>query len=247
MRRRIAAIAGIALALGASGLLGWALLASGPTAAGLEALRSDEHVRVETGRWITFTPASGGSPASGLVVYPGGRVDARGYAPLARRISERGHLVVIVPVRLNLAILESDAANAVMRAHPEIRHWAVGGHSLGGVAASLYAAAHPGEVEGLVLWASYPPNDALRTSSVRVLSVCGSRDAALDGVRQARPLLPDDTRYVVIEGGDHPQFGAYDAPPELRTALIGAESQWDLAARATAELLASLASRSRAP
>jgi len=41
---------------------------------------------------------------SGFIMYPGGRVDARSYAPAAHSIAAHGFLVVIVPMPLNLAI-----------------------------------------------------------------------------------------------------------------------------------------------
>ena len=79
---------------------------------------------------ITYTP-SAGTPTTGLILYPGGKVPSAGYAPQARAIAEAGYLVVIVSVPFNLAVFDIGAAAPVIAAHPEIQHWAVGGLSAG--------------------------------------------------------------------------------------------------------------------
>ena len=51
---------------------------------------------------------------------------------------------------------DSDRAQEVIAAYPEIQHWAVGGHSLGGAMAARFVYQHPGAIQGLALWAAYP-------------------------------------------------------------------------------------------
>jgi len=63
----------------------------------------DSTVTFEENEWYVYTPA-GGSPDTGLIIYPGGRVDPRSYAPLAHDIASRGYMTVIVPMPLNLAV-----------------------------------------------------------------------------------------------------------------------------------------------
>jgi pimeloyl-ACP methyl ester carboxylesterase len=146
----------------------------------------------------------------GLVIYPGGRVDPRSYAPLARTIAEAGYLVVIPPMPLDLAVLAPDRASDVMAAYPEIEQWVLGGHSLGGAMAAKYAHDNPSLVSGLVLWAAYPADsDSLKGLAIPVLSIYGTEDMGLDGIEAGRDLLPDETQWVVMEGGNHAQFGWY--------------------------------------
>ncbi len=57
---------------------------------------------------------------------------------------------------LGLAVLDWDKALEVIEAHPEIRTWVIGGHSLGGAMAARFASRHPDTISGLVLWAAYP-------------------------------------------------------------------------------------------
>lgn len=142
-------------------------------------LRSTDEVRVSTlGEWLTFQPAEG-SPTVGFIFYPGGNVDYQAYAPALFEIAAQGFLVVDVPMPLDLAILGYGQAADVIAAHPEIGHWAIGGHSLGGAMASRFAYENPAAVEGVVLWAAYPAgSNDLSGTGLQVISVYDT----LDGV-----------------------------------------------------------------
>lgn len=193
-------------------------------------------------QWLTFTP-DGGPPTVGLILYPGGRVDFRAYAPTAQAIAEQGYFVALVRMPLNLAVFNPDIAAKVMAANPQIERWAVGGHSLGGAMAAHFAAAHPGSVDGLVLWAAYPASsDDLSRSGVRVVSISASRDglATPDKIAASVPLLPPDTVWVIIEGGNHAQFGWYGAQSGDHPAAIPRQSQQAQIVDATVALLESL-------
>ncbi len=131
------------LAIAVIGFVIWGSTPSGPMPEATAALQSDVKVQVGTGPWITFTPV-GVQPTTGFIFYPGGHVDARAYAPMLRQIAERGDLVVLVPMPLNLAVFGVNRADQVIAAHPEIEHWVIGGHSLGGAMASAYLYGKPG-------------------------------------------------------------------------------------------------------
>jgi len=193
-------------------------------------------------RWLTFLP-DGGSPTVGLILYPGGRVDFRAYAPTAQAIAEQGYFVALMRMPLNLAVFAPDAAAEVIAAYPEIAHWAVGGHSLGGAMAAHFVATHPGAVDGLVLWAAYPASsDDLSQSGVRVVSISASFDglATPEKIDASRPLLPADTVWVTIQGGNHAQFGWYGPQPGDDPAAISRETQQAQIIEATVEFLESL-------
>lgn len=224
------------------GFVLWASAAAKPTDAALRALESDKQVSVvQRDGFITFSP-TGVSPTTGFIFYPGGRVDYRAYAPVLRMIAERGYFVALVEVNLNLAFFEINAADDVISAHPEVAHWAVGGHSLGGVAASSYASGRPEVVSGVVFWASYPADDSLKGLAIPVLSVFGSNDGLTtgDNIEGSRALLPAGTTYVLVEGGNHAQFGSYGGQSGDTPASIPAEEQWAQVAEATAKFLETL-------
>ena len=240
--RRILLITVIILILAGAGFAAWAYTPLGPMPEANAALRSDGQVIVTSSPWLTFAPAAA-QPDTGLVVYPGGRVDARSYSPLARAIAERGYLVVVVSMPFNLAVFNPAAAEAVIAAHPEIKQWAVGGHSLGGAMAAGFAGTHPDAVQGLVLWAAYPAeNNSLADRRLAVASIYGTRDGLVTGGKLAasRPLLPPGTLYVPVEGGNHAQMGWYGAQGGDGEATISRDAQQAQVVEATIALLAGL-------
>jgi pimeloyl-ACP methyl ester carboxylesterase len=199
-------------------------------------------VTVSDQGWLEFSP-TGQQPTTGFIFYPGGHVDYRAYAPLARAIAERGYLVAIPPMPLNLAVLDPAAAKDIMTAHPEITAWAVGGHSLGGAMAANYAWSSPGAAQGLVLIASYPAkNNDLSQAPIDVISIYGTRDglATKEKIDASRKLLPADTSWVPINGGDHAQFGWYGEQPGDNPADISRAEQQIQVAEAVSSFLAEL-------
>jgi len=217
----------------------WAGTPAAPMPEALWAVESDAKVQVETEPWWVFSPSTG-EPTAGLVLYPGARVDPRAYAPAAHTLAQEGYLVVIAPMPLNLAILAPDRAADVMTAFPEIDRWAVGGHSLGGAMAARFAYQNPDTVQRLVLWAAYPAStDDLSGLPLAVTSIYGTRDGLTTGAKitASRALLPGDTRWVVIEGGNHAQFGWYGPQPGDGTATVSREEQQRQIVAATLELL----------
>ena len=219
----------VLLLAGTAGFLVWANTPLGPTPAALAALESSTNVNVSQEPWLVFSPAHQPPKNAGLVLYPGGRVDPRGYAPAAHAIAEAGYHVVIAPMPLNLAVFAPDAASEIMAAYPEIEAWAIGGHSLGGAMAARYAYQNPAAVQGLVLWAAYPAStDDLSGDAIEVASIYASLDGLADPqtVTGAAPLLPADTAWTQIEGGNHAQFGWYGAQPgDTPASLSPAEQQ----------------------
>lgn len=211
----------------------WANDASAADDVALQALSSDSAVDVrEENGWFVFSPVAV-EPQTGFVFYPGGKVDYRAYAPALKLIAAQGYFVALVPAPLNLAFFDVNAADNVKAAHPEIENWFVGGHSLGGVAASAYASSH--DVRGVVLWASYPADDSLRTRSIPAVSIYGTRDGLATGEQldASRDLLLPDTQFIPIEGGNHAQFGSYGPQTGDSEATIAPEEQWQQAADAT--------------
>ena len=238
----IALIFGVILLLGSMSFIVWAMSSPQPMPEAQKAIISDESVEVQSEPWLVFQPTMG-TPTTGLILYPGGRVDPRAYAPAARKIAESGYLAVIVPMPLNLAVFGSDQAEAVISVFPGIRHWAIGGHSLGGAMAARFAIQNPGSLDGIALWASYPANrDDLSTSNLKAVSIYGTRDglSSLTQIQASQALLPSDTRWVSIEGGNHAQFGWYGPQAGDNEAAISRADQQDQIVRSTLELLASL-------
>lgn len=197
------------IALGLGAFLWWANDVNPLMPEAYAALESSASITINTDAWISFMPHD--APSTGLILYPGGKVQVEAYAPLARSIAEEGYLVVIVYAPLNLAIINPNAAEAVQEHFSAVEDWAVGGHSLGGVAAAIYANGHLERVDGLVFMASFPADNALQNTELDVLSIYASNDllAPVSEIEANRALLPADTQYIEIQGGNHGQFGFY--------------------------------------
>jgi hypothetical protein len=240
--KRLLWVALLALVIAAAGFVIWAMAASGPMPEALPAMQSDARVTVESGRWLVFRPATG-QPSTGLVFYPGARVEPRSYARAAHAIAAQGNLVIIVPMPLNLAVFAPDAAAEVLAAYPAVGRWAVGGHSLGGSMAARFAFTHPGAVKGLVLWASYPAGDnSLAATNLLVVSIYGANDglATPAKIDASRPLLPASTSWVPVQGGNHAQFGWYGPQDGDNPATISREVQQQIVISATLGLMAAM-------
>ncbi|ACQ78492.1 hypothetical protein Bcav_0227 [Beutenbergia cavernae DSM 12333] len=150
---------------------------------------------------------------TGLVFSPGARVDPRAYAHVLRPLAEAGYVVVILRPPYGIALANPTQSGAAISRHPEVETWFVGGHSIGGVAASWFAereAAPDGAVDGLLLWASYPAAD-LSGTALRACSVTGTNDGLTTpaDVADSAPLLPPTTVFTPIDGAIHAYFGDY--------------------------------------
>jgi pimeloyl-ACP methyl ester carboxylesterase len=157
-----------------------------------------------------------GKPA--LIFICGSGVSAHAYAPLLRPIAEAGYLVCVVKLPYRFAPLESHKQAAVRRArsviasHPEISHWVVSGHSLGGALACRVAQSDPKAFSAMVLvGTTHPKQDDLSSLPIPVTKVYASNDgvAPPDRTLSNKRLLPKDTKWVEIKGGNHSQFGHY--------------------------------------
>ncbi|MBR3181594.1 MAG: alpha/beta hydrolase [Eggerthellaceae bacterium] len=186
---------------------------------------------------IAFVPEN---PKAGFIFYPGAKVQPEAYAPLMLQCAERGILCVIVRPPFNLAILDPNAANGIQGQFPSVSVWAIGGHSMGGVAASDYASKHLSAFDAIVYLASYPATD-LTAFEGAVLSIAGTNDQVLnhDSYESAADVLPADTAYISIEGGNHSYFGNYGDQAGDGIASISRSEQQ----RQTADLIAQIGTR----
>jgi pimeloyl-ACP methyl ester carboxylesterase len=209
----------------------------------LAALESDTRVTVTENDWIIFSP-SDASPTKGLIFYPGGECDERGYAEPLRAIAASGFLVVLVPMPWQLAVFAPNRANDVIAAFPEIKKWAIGGHSLGGSMAANYAANHQDLIEGLLLWDAYSPNDLANSAlKVRMVHRADASGEPPEDYTSKLPLLPAQTEYVPLIGGQHLNFGRFIAGRLYRDAEpaeLDPDKQRAQAAAASADFMQAL-------
>ncbi len=163
----------------------------------LEVLSAGDHLEVRDNLTI-LSPSYPTDTA--IIFYPGAKVEGAAYLPLLNRIRQTGLTCILVEMPFHLAIFDVNAAEDVMAQFPDISHWYLAGHSMGGAMASQFAAEHPDEVEGLILLGAYLYGDY---PAEHTLTVYGSLNQSVED-------KIDYTENVVeIEGGNHAQFGSY--------------------------------------
>ena len=201
------------------------------------AMQSGHGVQVtRTDDWVEFTLPGRGQVDTGIIFYPGGKVEYTAYAPLMREFAKKGYFCAVVKMPLNLAVLDANAAKDVKEAHPEISSWVIGGHSLGGAIAAKYAAIS--DFDGLFLLAAYSSTD-LSDKDIPVASVYGDADGVLDmeEYNASKTNLPADMTEYVIKGGNHSQFGSYGLQEGDGKATITAEIQRTETVRCVLDIL----------
>lgn len=220
---------GVAVALLAGVFVWWIATPYQPDAAALAAVEDKDGttdgviVRELADGGIVFEAAH---PIAGMVFYPGARVEPEAYAVLLTRLARAGITCVLADPPLNNALLDVDAAEGAAGEYPEIDTWLLGGHSLGGVAASEYLASNGDEFDGIVYLASYPFCD-LSDFEGTAIQIMGSEDGVVRRwlLDRLGAFLPDDLVEVTIEGGNHAQFGNYGEQARDGAATISSEEQ----------------------
>jgi len=163
----------------------------------------------------------------GVIIYPAAFTDYRSYIPVAYKIADDGYAVFIAKMPFRLSILNTENGLNYIKNYKNINKWYIIGHSLGGIAASVFASNHADKISGLILWASGPLPD-LKKSGIKVLLVCGTRDGffSRDGFNAAKKRLPADAKYYIVEGGNHSQFAWYpDMPGDLKAGITREEQE----------------------
>jgi len=122
----------------------------------------------------------------GIIFYGGGLVDAHAYLPLLsgdgfNKLSLKNF---IVKMPLNLAVFD---VSSLVNKNRDL-------------------------FEGLILLAAYPANNTnLSGWNAKVVSLRGSNDllTTQEDIDGSKDRLPLSTEYILIEGGNHANFGSY--------------------------------------
>ncbi len=158
---------------------------------------------------ITFIPNEQ-EIKTGLIFYPGGKVEYTSYTPLMMEFAKKGILSILIKMPFNLAVFDVNAADGIISSYENISSWYIGGHSLGGSMAASYVSKHLGDFDGLLLLGSYSTSN-LKDSNLNVISIYGSNDQVLNHQKydKYKGNLPDSTLEYIIDGGCHSYFGDY--------------------------------------
>ncbi len=179
----------------------------------LEVLAQDSGITVQDNLTI-LSPTSPTDTA--IIFYPGAKVEAEAYLPLLDQIRQTGVTCILVHMPFHMAIFDADAAQEVMAKFPEIQHWYMAGHSMGGAMASKFASDHPDQVEGLILMGAYLYGDY---PEEQTLTIYGSLNQSVED------HIDYTENIVEIQGGNHAQFGNYGPQKGDLPAEISAQEQ----------------------
>ena len=186
----------------------------------IKAMQSDGVVTVEQTKsgWLFDGP----SDDKALIFYPGAKVDAKAYAPILRLLAQEDMDVYLVNMPLHLAFFGIGKAGEIIE-NSAYEQYYISGHSLGGAMAAYYAAEHVSDFKGTILFAAYPTQE----TAIDTLVIYGSEDGVLNIARieEAPNLVSGNYSEVVIDGGNHAQFGNYGEQKGDGEADISAEEQ----------------------
>lgn len=227
--RRIVLILLAVIVLLCAGFVGYCMLVEKPAAQSVAAYGEafgSVAINVTEDGGVELMPQSAPLRDTAIIFYVGAQIEPRAYIPLLARLAGEGYRCFIPELSFNLAIMEKNAAEAIISAHPEIGSWVLAGHSLGGLTAADFADSHPDEVDGLILLAAYPNSD-MSDASLPTLSVFGDCDGVLNRELYEKRLSwePADFEEQIIAGANHSQFGDYGKQPRDNEALIGGDEQ----------------------
>ena len=195
-------------------------------------LRTDEYAAVTSSQ--TGLLFDGPGEEDLLIFYPGAKVQETSYAPLLRQIAEEGMDVFLVRMPARLAFFGSNKADEALQETADYANVYIGGHSLGGAMAANYAAEHAESLDGVILLAAYSTKPL--PDSLPVLSVYGTEDGVLNRGNYEKNLANvPNLQEVVIEGGNHAQFGSYGEQRGDGEASIDPGMQWNETAEAILE------------
>ena len=187
---------------------------------------------------ITYTPTAG-TPTTGLILYPGGKVPSAAYAPQARAIAESGYLTVdrLGPVQLRR--VRHRGCPAGHRRSPGDR--ALGGRRSLARRRDGGAVPRPATRARPTVSCSGPPTAAtdLSAQDLAVASIYGSLDTGIPSYTSATAIANVGPNLVttVIDGGNHEQMGWYTGQPNDPPATISRVDQQAQVIAATERLL----------
>lgn len=156
-----------------------------------------------------------------IIFYSGAKVEYTSYLPLFTDLASHGVDCYLVEMPFNLAFFASDSADEII-SNSNYNHYFMAGHSLGGAMAGNYVNHTKNNISGLIYLSAHIEKEI----KVPVLSVRGTNDNVinLESYQKARPMM-DNLTEVLIDGGNHAQFGYYGNQSGDGNATITAESQ----------------------
>lgn len=180
-------------------------------------LLNSENIEIND-NYIILSPEN--SSNTGIIFYPGAKVEYTSYLPILNKLTEKGYTCILVKMPFNFAFFNPNIADKIIKENENIKNWYIAGHSLGGAMASYYSSKNLDKINGTILLGAYVYGNI---PLEKTLVIYGSNDLVLN-----KSKLKNSENEIVIEGGNHSQFGNYGEQKGDGKADILSETQQSL-------------------
>lgn len=143
-----------------------------------------------------------------VIFFQGAMTDPKAYAPLCRSLAQQGFTCHLIKMAGRLPI--KDYKKIYRLFDLQAGNYVIGGHSQGGKIAAQVVFENPNVFKGLfLLGTSHPRDISLANHTLPMLKLYAAKDglASVKEVLANQDKLPTQAELVLIEGGNHSQFG----------------------------------------
>lgn len=143
-----------------------------------------------------------------VIFFQGGLTDPKAYAPLCRQLAENGFTCHLL--KMDWRLPQYDYKKTLKLFNLGSGNYVVGGHSQGGKMAAQIVYENPTLFKGLFLLGTSHPRDIdLSTFTIPTIKIYAEKDglASVPEVMENKNKLPQNSKLILIKGGNHSQFG----------------------------------------
>lgn len=168
---------------------------------------SDKVTVIKSDDLITFQ-ANTANENLDIIFFQGGLTDSKAYAPLCRKLAENGFTCHLI--KMNWRMPQYDYKKTLKLFKLDSGNYVIGGHSQGGKMAAQIVYENPTLFKGLFLLGTSHPRDIdLSLLSIPTMKIYSEKDglASVPEVLENKSKLPKNSKFIMIKGGNHSQFG----------------------------------------
>lgn len=143
-----------------------------------------------------------------VIFFQGGLTDPKAYAPLCRKIAENGFTCHLIKMDWRLPQYDYQKVSKIFNLNEG--NFVIGGHSQGGKMAAQFVYENPNVFKGLFLMGTSHPRDInLSIQNIPCIKLYADNDglASVEEVMKNKSKLPNHSKLILINGGNHSQFG----------------------------------------
>jgi len=143
-----------------------------------------------------------------VIFFQGGLTDPKAYAPLCRKIAENGFTCHLIKMDWRLPQYDYQKVSKIFNLNEG--NFVIGGHSQGGKMAPQFVYENPNVFKGLFLMGTSHPRDInLSIQNIPCIKLYADNDglASVEEVMKNKSKLPNHSKLILINGGNHSQFG----------------------------------------